>query len=177
MNGQERITVQVRMEEASQLKTVEGFHSSDDCECVMREFLELCGFPYGVPFTCGTITLEKQMSGPLANRPGLRKAKVEDCYGENAFVLNDAAVSKIRIVCAGDFQNIICAAVADILNLRKTVEEAKRDASKLFRLIPEGTSRAEIEERLRWAVKNKGSRPYAEARLYQSIRTQDGRFS
>jgi len=45
MSTHEPITVEVRMEETSQVETHEDFHSSDDCEYVIREFFALCGFP------------------------------------------------------------------------------------------------------------------------------------
>ena len=176
MPRQEPITVQVRMEDPADVDTKEGFESHDCCEELMREFLKVCGFSYNTPFTCGTIVIEKPRRGAPASRPGVQKTVVEDGYGGNVFILNDDAVSKVRIVCAGDFQNVVCAAVTQVVAGEKTLEEATNETRQLFQFIPDGSSRAEIETALRWAVDHKGSWPYAEARLYQPIRARDGRF-
>jgi hypothetical protein len=177
MPSQGPITMQVRMEDPADVDMKEGFESHDCCEGLMREFLKACGFSYKTPFTCGAIVIEKPRRGPLARRPGVRNTKVEDGYGGSVFILNDDAVSKVRIVCAGDFQNVVCAAVTQVVAGEKTLEEATKETRQLFQLIPEGSSRAEIEAALRWAVDHKGSWPYAEARLYQPVRARDGRFA
>ncbi len=177
MPRQEPITVQVRMEDPADVDTKEGFESHDCCEGLMREFLKICGFSYKTPFTCGTIVIEKARRGPLASRSGAQKTKVEYGYGGNVFILNDDAVSKVRIVCAGDFQNVVCAAVTLVVAGEKTLEEATNETRQLFQFIPDGSSRTEIEITLRWAVDHKGSWPYAEARLYQPVWARDGSFA
>jgi hypothetical protein len=168
MSNQIPITIQVRMDDPSVLDT-EGFESHDCCPDLMREFLKLCGISYEAPFACGTIAIDQPRRGPLANRPGLRKTKIEDSYGGNIFTLNEDAVSQVRIVCAGDFQNVVCAAVTEVVAGKKTLEEASDDTRERFRVISQGSAQAEVETALRWAVEHQEPWPYAEARLYQRV--------
>jgi hypothetical protein len=177
---QETLTLCVQMDNRTDVDTCDGFHSSDDCRCMMTEFFKTCELPYVEPFTCAAIQLRKpeRKRGPLANRPGIQpRWRAEAAFGNHVFVLNDKTVSEVRIVCAGDFQNIICKGVADILNRRKPLEDVQQEIMTLFRLIPAKTCRAEIDAHLSWALANKGQWPYAEARLFRPVWKKDGQFA
>jgi hypothetical protein len=177
---QEALTLRVRMENRTAVDTAEGFYSRDDCRCVMIEFFKFCDLPYVERFTCAAVKLctPARRRGPLADRPGIqRKWEADAGFGKYVFTLSDETVGEVRIVCAGDFQNIICKGVADILNLRKSLDDVRQETMNLFRPIPAGTPRAQIENGLRWAHENKGSWPYAEARLFRPVWRKDGQFA
>ena len=140
----------------------------------MFAFLDL---PYDEAFACGSIEMAQQerRTSPFAKRPGVQTTrKPADDYGSHAFILNDTAVKLIRLVCAGDFQNVVCQLVTEILSGKALAEVRDFALNEKFRRIAEGTPLDEVEEVLRWADTNKGSWPYAEARLLQPVREEDG---
>jgi hypothetical protein len=118
MSNDMKLVVRTKSRKAMASKA--GFTSSDECEPLMKSMFAFLGLPYEKPFACCWIEIqqekEKKKTGPLGNRPGVQPTwKPADAYGPNAFILDDTMVERVRLVCAGDFQNVVCALMTDIL--------------------------------------------------------------
>ena len=172
--------VVVRMKSREFVASEAGFTSSDCCQPLMQSMFSFLGLPYDKTFACGLIEIGEQerKTSPFAKRPGVRTAwKPADNYGPHAFILKDTTIKRIRLVCAGDFQNVVCELVTEILSGKALPEVREKALNEKFRAIAESTPLNEVEEVLRWADANKGSWPYAEARLVQPVREGDGSWA
>jgi hypothetical protein len=143
----------------------------------MFKFLDL---PYEKTFACASIDIPQETNKPtpFSKRPGLQpKLNSVAVYGQHVFILHEEAIKQIRLVCAGDVQNVVIKLIGEILagkNLAEVKLSALRDK---FRVVEEGVSLDVIEKALRWADENKDGRPYAEARLFRPLWTGDGEWA
>jgi hypothetical protein len=172
--------VVVKMKSREFVASETGFTSSDCCPSIMQSMFAFLGLPYAEKFVCGSIEIRRpqRKTSPFAKRPGVQTPwKPVDEYGSHAFILNDASVLRIRLVCAGDFQNVVCQLVAEILTGKTLAEVREFALNERFRPIAERTPLDKVEEVLRWADRNKGSWPYAEVRLLQPLREEDGSWA
>lgn len=143
-----------------------GKTSSDECKCLVEPFLQQFFGGYHEPFICITVC-------------GDGSSKAAGAYGFQ-FELVPEITKDIRIVCAGDFQNVVHAAYLALLRGEKTDEYRNR-----FMLVPEDASDAQREKILESALelaatkdvgedgKPKNRALYVEARIYRPHKEGD----
>jgi len=174
------VKLEVRMRCRELTDSPKGFASSDDGAPFMKALFDFLGLTYKKPFTCCCIVPdpEHKKRSPFADRPGV-KPRWKPChaYGSYVFTLNDAAVSKVRIVCAGDFQDVACEVLRQILRGTSLDKVRTSPDAKRLRELPENATPEQVKEALDWASKNKGNWPYAEARLFQAVHGYDGSWA
>ena len=134
----------------------EGYRSSDECELLVMPFLERY-FTYEKEFVC------------ISVRPDGEKGNLADAYGFQ-FELKQKVMDEVKIVCSGDFQNVIYNAYCNLLrgeDINKYVE--------CFEMLPDDADRPERAKILMNAISKakEAGRPYAEARLYRPLRRTD----
>ena len=130
----------VRMENRELVNSATGFTSKDDCEQFMKRIFAFLGLPYKKPFACSSIVADSATKkiGPLGNRPGVKPAwKPADNFGPNAFILNDSVIGKVRVVCAGDFQNVTLDLLERILSGTPLADVKALAHLEMFRELPE----------------------------------------
>jgi hypothetical protein len=131
-------------------------------EPFLRKFFE-----YSEEFVCITVREDNEN---VVDAPSGRKAKTSnqaDAYGF-PFELKSDVIDDIRLVCAGDVQDVICEAYKALLNAEDTTAFRNR-----FTLIPKETTHQAREEILANAIAAKSPYRYVEARIYRLLRRDD----
>lgn len=134
----------------------EGKRSSD-CRLLVKPFMDRYFGGYQEEFVC------------LSIREDDETANLSDAYGFQ-FELKPDVIDEMAIVCAGDFQNVIYGAYCQLLR-----GEEISESLSCFEIIPRSATRSGRIQILKNALtmaKQMG-RPYAEARMYRSLRRSD----
>ena len=126
------------------------FNSTDSCPELMQYFLDQIGLPAPDEFVCLSVQL------------GSKKNELVGAYG-TPYRLKSEYFEKVRIVCAGDFLNVMSKAIVAHLRTCKPLAEWRG----YFTELPASMNTAERLQELREAAGRRdkiGS--YAEARIY-----------
>lgn len=160
------IRLEVRTNSREYFENPEGFRNSDDCAPVLRAFCDKHGIPYGDTFVSIAVLLEGRNLKQFGEGRTARKHKLVESYGNLVITLKQALLKEIEVVCAGDFQNTICNAVARTL----CGEDIKEIISRITVLSTKSCDEkmAALEE----AAKVRGA-GYAEARIHRPLRKSD----
>jgi hypothetical protein len=126
------------------------FNSTDSCPELMQYFLEQLGLPAPDEFVCLSVQL------------GGKENALVGAYG-TPYRLKPEYFEKVRIVCAGDFLNVMSKAIVAYLRKGKPLSEWR----DYFTELPASMTTAERLQELRKAEKRKDKiGTYAEARIY-----------
>lgn len=126
------------------------FNSTDSCPELMQYFLEQIGLPAPDEFVCLSVQL------------GAKENKQVGAYG-TPYRLKPEYFKKVRIVCAGDFLNVMSKAIVAYLRKGKPLSEWR----DYFKELPARMTNAERLQELRKAEERKDKiGTYAEARIY-----------
>ncbi len=87
---------------------LEGFESTDDYPSLMDESFRRIKLDYVRPFVCASVRpIERRVDGRI-----FRKFNTGSLYGQE-FPLKEHLISDVELVCSGDMQNIMDAAMRD----------------------------------------------------------------
>ena len=142
----------------------EGFFSHDECAPIMEEFFHLLHLKYDVPFV--SVSIRPVLPQPVGHfGGGVIHFDLANLYG-HPFILKDEAIAKVDIVCAGDFLNTMCPAVAHHLRGGNILEYQEK--IKLLTGMTEEQKKKEI-----WIAYENKVNQYAEARIYGVLSRDD----
>lgn len=157
----------VGIDEDDYIANPDGFVSSDTCRDVMSAFVPRhLGIDYPTEFVSMSVRYPLPIPEAVVGGNVQPKYDLADIYGV-PFLLVDSVIKDIDLVCSGDFQDLVCAALVEFLNGRDVSRH-----KKLFKVVT-GKSETEIKEMIDEAQKEKDNFPYVEARIYRALRRAD----
>jgi hypothetical protein len=148
----------------------DGFCSKDDCRAVMRNFFQRYGILDSEKFTCFSVREQIGQIG-IRNVAGgtLSKAQTADAWGVKGkqYLGKPDLIKQIAVVCAGDFQTVVCNAVKEILNGHDINSYVDRFVNV------QGKSENEIRNAISNALEKRSPYHYAEARIFRCLADGD----
>lgn len=157
----------VGIDEEEYIANPEGFVSHDTCPQVMSIFLQKhLGLDYPAHFVSISVRFPVSTSDSKVGGDVQPKYSLADVYGR-PFTLIDSTISHIDLVCSGDFQDRVCAALVALLEGKDLTRH-----KEYFKVVT-GNSADEIRAAIEEAEEERNGFPYVEARIYRPLRRED----